>query len=59
MKFFVRWLVDNGRKVRLLIGETNGSDESVVREIMADMRACGPVSTRRRSSPSRCRPSPT
>ena len=30
MKRFVRWLVDNGRRVRLLVGDTNGSDDSVV-----------------------------
>ncbi len=42
MKFFVRWLLDNGRNVRLFVGETNGSDDSVVREIMADMRAQRP-----------------
>ena len=29
---FVRWLVDNGRKVRLLIGDANGSDDGTVQE---------------------------
>ena len=37
MKQFVRWLVDNGRTVRLLVGDTNGSDDAVVREILADL----------------------
>ena len=38
MKFFVHWLVDSGRKVRLFVGDTNGSDDSVVQEIVADLR---------------------
>jgi polysaccharide pyruvyl transferase WcaK-like protein len=38
MKTIVRWLVDDGRKVRLFIGDTNGSDERVVQEILADIR---------------------
>jgi polysaccharide pyruvyl transferase WcaK-like protein len=38
MKFFVRWLVERGRKVRLFVGDTNGSDDSVVQEILADLR---------------------
>lgn len=38
MKQFVRWLVDGGRSVRLLVGDTNGSDDSVVQEILADLR---------------------
>ena len=42
MKSFVRWLVDNGRKVRLFVGDTNGSDESVVRELLADIAAYRP-----------------
>ena len=42
MKFFVRWLVDSGRKVRLLVGDTNNSDERVVLEILADLRAHRP-----------------
>jgi polysaccharide pyruvyl transferase WcaK-like protein len=43
MKFFVRWLVDSGRRVRLFVGDTNGSDESVVQEIMADLRESRPA----------------
>ena len=31
MKSFTRWLVDNGHRVRLFIGDTNNADESVVR----------------------------
>jgi polysaccharide pyruvyl transferase WcaK-like protein len=42
MKQFVRWLVDNDRKVRLLVGDTNGSDDAVVREILADLRVSRP-----------------
>ena len=42
MKQFVRWLVDNGRTVRLLIGDTNGSDDAVVREILADLQESRP-----------------
>ena len=42
MKSFVRWLVDNDRQVRLFVGDTNGSDESVVQEILADLRESRP-----------------
>jgi polysaccharide pyruvyl transferase WcaK-like protein len=42
MKFFVRWLIDSGRKVRLFVGDTNGGDDSVVQEILADLRAHRP-----------------
>jgi polysaccharide pyruvyl transferase WcaK-like protein len=42
MKQFVRWLVDNGRRVVLVVGDTNGSDGSVVQEILADVRANQP-----------------
>lgn len=42
MKQFVRWLVDNDRRVRLLVGDTNGSDDSVVQEILADLRESRP-----------------
>lgn len=42
MKRFVRWLVDHDRKVLLLIGDTNGSDEGVIDEILADLRASRP-----------------
>ena len=42
MKFFVRWLVDSGRKIQLFVGDTNNSDEGVVQEILADLRAHRP-----------------
>jgi polysaccharide pyruvyl transferase WcaK-like protein len=42
MKHFVRWLVDSGRRVRLLVGDTNGSDGNVVQEILADLRISRP-----------------
>jgi polysaccharide pyruvyl transferase WcaK-like protein len=40
LKLFTRWLVDSGRRVRLLIGDA--SDDKVVQEILADMRAYRP-----------------
>jgi polysaccharide pyruvyl transferase WcaK-like protein len=42
MRSFVLWLVDSGRKVRLLVGDTNNSDEGVVQEILAGLRAQRP-----------------
>jgi polysaccharide pyruvyl transferase WcaK-like protein len=39
VKSFVRWLVENGRKVLLVVGDVNGSDGRVVNEILADLRA--------------------
>ena len=42
MKSFIRWLVDNGRRVRLFVGDTNNADETVVEEILADLRAHRP-----------------
>lgn len=42
LKTFVRWLVDNGRSIRLFVGDANGSDEKVVQEILADLRASRP-----------------
>jgi polysaccharide pyruvyl transferase WcaK-like protein len=42
MKAFVRWLVDSGRQVRLIVGDTNGSDNQVVQEILADLRDSRP-----------------
>ena len=42
MKSFTRWLVDNGRRVRLFVGDTNNADEPVVEEILADIRAHRP-----------------
>jgi polysaccharide pyruvyl transferase WcaK-like protein len=42
MQQFVRWLVDNGRRVVLVVGDTNGSDGGVAQEILADVRAYRP-----------------
>jgi polysaccharide pyruvyl transferase WcaK-like protein len=42
LKRFVRWLVDSNRRVRLLVGETDGSDDGVVQEILADLRESRP-----------------
>ena len=42
LQTFVRWLVDIGRPVRLFVGDANGSDDSVVQEILADVRAYRP-----------------
>jgi polysaccharide pyruvyl transferase WcaK-like protein len=42
MKIFARRLVDDGRRIRFLVGDVNGSDESVVRELMADLRSYRP-----------------
>jgi len=42
LRCFVRWLVDDGRKVRLFVGDTNGSDLAVVEDILSDIRACRP-----------------
>ena len=42
IKEIVCWLIDNGRRVRLFIGDTDGSDEATVRELLADIRAIRP-----------------
>lgn len=42
MKLFVRWLVDSGRRVRLLVGDTNNADQNVVPEILTDLRSHRP-----------------
>lgn len=42
MEYFVGWLVDNGYKVRLLIGDANGSDDNVAQEIVAGLRTSRP-----------------
>ena len=39
---FIQWLVDGGREIRLFIGDTNNSDETVVAEILADIRVSRP-----------------
>jgi polysaccharide pyruvyl transferase WcaK-like protein len=43
MKRFVRWLVDSGRSVRLIVGDANGSDEAALQEILADLRETRPA----------------
>jgi polysaccharide pyruvyl transferase WcaK-like protein len=40
MQSFVRWLVDNGRKVRLLVGDD--CDDAMVETILTDMRTYRP-----------------
>lgn len=42
MKAFARWLVDRDYRIRLFVGDTNGSDDGVVHEILADLRAYRP-----------------
>jgi polysaccharide pyruvyl transferase WcaK-like protein len=42
MKSFIRGLLDEGRAVRLIIGDTNGSDDEVVQEIVTDLRRAMP-----------------
>jgi polysaccharide pyruvyl transferase WcaK-like protein len=42
LKLFVRQLVDSGRKVRLFVGDSNGSDDSIAQEIIADLRSARP-----------------
>ena len=42
VKTFARWLVDHGYKIRLFVGDTNGSDNTVVQEVVADLRAYRP-----------------
>ena len=38
MAAFVRWLLEAGRDVRLMVGDVNGSDDSVLQEIMTDIQ---------------------
>jgi len=42
MKCFIRWLVDSGYRVRLIVGDTNGSDDAVAVEVMEDLRSSRP-----------------
>ena len=42
IKEIVRWLIAGGRRVRLFIGDTDGSDEGAVNEILADVRTFRP-----------------
>jgi polysaccharide pyruvyl transferase WcaK-like protein len=42
MKTFARWLVDRDYQIRLFVGDTNGSDSTVVQEILTELRAYRP-----------------
>jgi polysaccharide pyruvyl transferase WcaK-like protein len=42
MARFIGWLIDGGRRVRLVIGDANGSDDSALAEIVAEVRAAAP-----------------
>ncbi len=42
VKLFIRQLVDGGRRVRLFVGDSNGSDESIAKELVADIRSQRP-----------------
>ena len=39
---FVLWLVDSGRRVRLFVGDTNGSDDRVLQSILAGLQEARP-----------------
>jgi len=38
MTAFIRWLIDDGRDVRLFVGDTKGCDDTVIQEIIADLK---------------------
>jgi len=42
MREFTEWLLDHGYRVRLLVGDANGSDDRVVADIEADLRSRRP-----------------
>jgi polysaccharide pyruvyl transferase WcaK-like protein len=42
MTAIVRWLVEDGRRVRLFIGDTNGSDEAVAQEVLGHLHRARP-----------------
>jgi polysaccharide pyruvyl transferase WcaK-like protein len=42
MTRFVLWLIDGGRRVLLIVGDTNGSDDGTMQEIVAEVRARRP-----------------
>lgn len=42
MRELVVWLVDSGRKVRLIVGDTNGSDDRVVEDILTHVKGQRP-----------------
>ena len=39
MKELVLWLLDSGRRVRLLVGDANGSDDAVLQEVLEHVRS--------------------
>jgi len=42
LKSFARWLLDSGYSIRLFVGDTNGSDDAVVNDMLTDLRAYRP-----------------
>jgi polysaccharide pyruvyl transferase WcaK-like protein len=38
LKHFIAWLVEDGRQVRLFVGDAKGCDDEVIGEIQADLR---------------------
>lgn len=42
MTHLIEWLIDSDRNVRLFVGDTNGSDDAAVQEIVARLRASRP-----------------
>lgn len=43
MKAFILWLVDSGRTVRLVVGDTKGCDDVVVGRLLTELRADRPA----------------
>lgn len=54
---FIVWLVDTGRSVLLYVGDTRGSDDEVIREVLARVRDRGLARSQHRSAQLRRRPS--
>ena len=42
MKQLLLWLIDSGRSVRLFVGDANGSDDAVVKSLLADIHLLRP-----------------
>jgi polysaccharide pyruvyl transferase WcaK-like protein len=42
LRSFGRWLLDNGYKVRLFVGDSNGSDARVLNDVLTDLREYRP-----------------
>ena len=42
MMTIILWLIDNGRRVRVFIGDTDGSDDAAVQDVLARVRAARP-----------------